>query len=335
MVRLRVLALLFLLACDTREGTVLIVQSERTDAEAPEPELDAALDGGADSSDDDAGLDDASLDEAGLEPVDARVDTRGRCRISGSRDGFVEAFSSAALDPTRWLVADGPVEFAGQRALGGFARGNVSVEAGALVLRVRGDNYEGPVRAPDRDGRPLSSGKRSAAAVATRDLFASATYQVQGRFVGPPGVELALWFTRDDDSTGAIDLATPGLDGNAPSYAFARMRTRDASSSASTELALGASLDDRASHILRFDWYTTANNAAVFWVDDTQRHQSVKSLPSRRAGRFWIVAWLKDGTPAPFDTAEIRVESTFITPFGNDGDLCTDGELEGPFLVLP
>jgi hypothetical protein len=47
------------------------------------------------------------------------------------------------------------------------------------------------------------------------------------------------------------------------------------------------------------------------------------------------VAWLRDTSPAAFDTAEIHVESAFVTPFGNDGDICVDGELEGPFLTLP
>jgi hypothetical protein len=206
---------------------------------------------------------------------------------------------------------------------------------GALVLRVRGDQYEGPVRAPDGEGRPLATGKRSAAALVTRDLFASATYQAQGRFTGPAGVEVALWFARDDESEGSISISIPGLDGRTPSYAFVSMYTRDGSSSAGTEFALGASLEDRASHILRFDWYTTPNNAAVFWVSDMQRFSSMRSLPSRKAGRLWIVAWLREGAAAAFDTAEIRVERAFVRPLGNDGDECTDGELAGPFLVLP
>jgi hypothetical protein len=322
MVRALSCLLLLLYACATREGTVLIARdSERDAGPSSEEDLDAG--------DNDAGESDAES------ASDARVDTRGHCRIGGSKDGFYENFSGKTLDPTRWLVAHGPVELAGQRAAGGFARDNVSVEADTLVLRVRGDQYEGPVRAVDSDGRPLSSGKRSAAALVTRDLFASATYQVQGHFVGPSGVEVALWFTHDDDKQGAITLATPGLDGTMPSYAFLHLQTRDGSASASNEFALGASLDDRASHILRFDWYTTADNAAVFWLDDTRRFQSTKNLPSRRAGRLWIVAWLREPAPAAFDTAEIHIESAFVTPFGNDGDACTDGELEGPFLTLP
>jgi hypothetical protein len=303
-------------ACSTREGTVLI--ASEPDADLPTEEARDAGEG-------------EHVDAA----LDAAVDTRGRCRVGGSRDGFHETFSGGALDPSRWLIAHGPVALAGQRAAGGFARDNVNLKDGVLVLSVRGDQYTGPVRSVDRDGLPLGSGKRSAAALVTRDLFASATYQVQGHFAGPSGVEVALWFARDDDPSGAITLATPGLDNGTPSYGFVRMQTRDGAATFSNDFALGTSLDDRASHILRFDWYTTAENAAVFWIDDERRFQSTRNLPSRKAGRMWIVAWLREGAAAPFETAEVQLEIAFVTPFGNDGDECVDGELEGPFLSLP
>src|SRR5688572_7057152 len=137
----RTLALTLALAgCAPQEGDVLIVRdAQATDAD-PAP---------------DAAAGDAAL-------------TQGVCRIRGAQDGFFEAFDGEALDAARWLVAHGPVTFAAQR--GDFARDNVEVRGGSLVLRVRGDLYEGPVRAVDGAGRPLASGRRSAAAVATRDL---------------------------------------------------------------------------------------------------------------------------------------------------------------------
>jgi hypothetical protein len=314
-----------LLACATREGTVLVAH-----------DLDAASEDLRDADEAEAESETEPEDAARDAASDAgSADTRGRCRIGGNPDGFNESFSGSALNATRWLIAHGPVSHAGKRTPGGFARENVSVENGSLVLRVRGDQYDGPVRGVDADGRPLASERRSAAAVATRDMFASATYQAQGRFVGPSGVEVALWFTRDDEQQGAITLATPGRDGDTPSYAFVHMASRDGATSFEHQFALAASFDDRASHILRFDWYTTVDNAVDFWIDNARRFQSKSSLPSRRAGRLWIVAWLREGTPAPFDTAEIQVENAFVTPFGNDGDLCVDGELAGPFLTLP
>lgn len=310
-------------ACGPLEGTVLIAR-------------DAGIDAGGDAEEEtpiDAGANEDAR-EAGEASADAGNVTRGLCRTGSSKDGFYENFAMP-LNPNRWLLANGPVEVAGLSAQGGYARDNVNIEAGTLIMRVRGDQYDGPVRSRDREGKPLASGKRSAAALVTRDLFTSATYQMQGRFVGPPGVEVALWFVRDDDSEGAIMIGTPGLDGTAPSYAFVSMHTRDGSASAGSEFALGTSFDDRASHILRFDWYTTANNAAVFWVDDVQRFQVTRNLPARKAGRLWIVARVRDGAAAAFDTAEIRIENAFVTPFGYGDVECTDGELAGPSLVSP
>jgi hypothetical protein len=42
-----------------------------------------------------------------------------------------------------------------------------------------------------------------------------------------------------------------------------------------------------------------------------------------------------DDAAAYFDTAEVRIENAFVTPFGNTGDVCVDGELQGPSLTLP
>jgi hypothetical protein len=313
-------------ACALQDGTVLIARDLDAATNA-ELDHDSAL-----APDDAAALDAATAvdgsDQAAAAP-------RGVCRIEGAADGFYDAFDGAAVRGERWLLAHGPVQYAGQRAEGGFVRDNVRVEGGALVLSVRGDRYTGSVRGVDAAGRPLSHGRRSAAAVATRDLFGSATYQAQGRFSGPPGLEVALWLVRDDDSSGAIDLATPGVSAGQPSYAHVRMRSRDAAASSEQQFALTDPFDDGASHILRFDWYTTVDNAVRFWVDDRLRWTTDQQLPSPRAGRLWIVAWVPDQAPADFDTAEVRVENAFVTPFGNDGDLCTDYELAGPFLVEP
>jgi hypothetical protein len=322
---------LLLSACSPSEGTVLLVRDagaaelDAEQGEAPEaaPEAEAGL--AADAAD-------MLLPEAGL---DAGPGPRGACRIEGAKDGFYDSFTSSALRTENWLVAHGPVQFGGQRALGGFAQGNVSIDSGALLLRVRGDRYEGAVRSVDGSGRALASGKRSAAAVATRDLFASGTYQVEGHFAGPPGLKVALWFVRDDESMGAIDMSVPGTGGGQPSYAHVHLRSRDASSSSENQFALSPALDDGAAHILRFDWYTTVDNAVSFWVDDMPRWQTGRSLPSGRAARLWIVAWVPDDAPADFDTADVRIENAFITPFGNSGDRCSDFELAGPFLREP
>lgn len=340
------LTLASLSACSVVDGTVLRSRSRTA------PDSGVRFDSGTSSSDAaarDAAVDDAasrrdasdsipdasSGNDARTSDDDSSPDTRGVCRVGGSRDGFYENFNGTSLDPTRWLVAHGPVRFGGAAPLGGFARDNVQVRDGALHLLVRGDRYQGDVRAIDATGKVLATGKRSAAAIVSRDLFGSGTYQVQGFLSGPAAVEFAIWFVRDDDAAGAIDLTSPGTSGGARDYGYVRLRTRDATTANDVQFALGKSLDDGASHILRFDWYTTASKSASFWIDDMLRAKSMRSLPPSNAGRLWIVAWVRDDAAADFDTAEIRLDNAFVTPFGNDGDTCTDGELKGPSLTPP
>jgi hypothetical protein len=338
MVNRTLLLLAAMQGCSVVAGDVLIARNKQS----PAP-IDSGVEAGLDAADHDATALDASTRDARVElpadsgpSVDASLpDTRGVCRIGGAKDGFYENFSGAALDPSRWLIAHGPVTFAKSSSRGGFAHDNVQLLDGSLRLRVRGDRYEGAVRSVDVSGKPLASGKRSAAAVVSRDSFASGTYQLQGLFVAPAPVEVGIWFVRDDDSRGAIDLVTPGHNGTDRNYGFVRMRTRDANSANDLEFALGKTLDDGASHILRFDWYTTAASSVSFWVDDELRSKSMRALPPLAAGRLWIVAWVPDDAAADFDTAEIRIDNAFITPFGNSGDTCVDGALKGPSLTLP
>jgi hypothetical protein len=311
----------------------------------------------ADVADSGAPMDELDADprpeDAGLVNLDAHVpgDTSvspdagsqpGACRIEGASSGFYETFAGSALDDD-WLVAEGTHSFAGRSPRGGFVRDNVAVRDDDLVLTVRGDRYQGPVRGISRNGSWLSDGRRSGAAVVTRNLFASGTYQVEGRFVAPPGVELAMWVMADDDSNGGIDIAVPGLATGAGvagafSYGVVRMESRTSRATAATatnQLPLTMSLDDGQPHILRFDWYTTATPAVQFWVDDMPRWSTNTHLPDGTTRRVWIVAWLPDDAPADFESAELRVHDTFVTPFGNDGDLCTASAIAGPGLAPP
>jgi hypothetical protein len=327
-------------SCSARVATVLIARelgdAQVVDAGSTTSELDARA-----QSDDGSLVVDADTRAEASVPVDAGS-LRGACRIDGAPSGFYETFAGTALDDD-WLVAQGTHSFAGRTPRGGFARENVAVRDGDLVLTVRGDRYVGPVRGTSSTGEVLADGRRSAAAVVTRNLFASGTYQVEGRFVAPAGVEVAVWVMADDDSAGGIDIAVPGLvtsgaDAGITSYGAVRLQTRSSratGASARNQLSLVQSLDDGQPHILRFDWYTTATPSVQFWVDDMPRWSTNTHLPDGSTRRMWIVAWLADDAPADFESAEVRVQNAFVTPFGNDGDRCTESALTGPGLAFP
>ncbi|MET0287949.1 MAG: hypothetical protein ABW352_25895 [Polyangiales bacterium] len=276
----RLLLALSLSACSV-DGVVLVL---------PEPPMDAGVEEQDAQLDAVIALDSQPLLDARESSVVEAAAPVGGCRVGGASDGFYDSFPDGPLD-ARWLIADGTT------SLGTFARGNVSVASSTLWL---------------------TSTSQAGAAIATRDLFASATYQVQLRV--PAGVELAVWWRRDDEADGTIDITTPGQG----DFTRVRMRTRDARGSSENQFMLGAPLNDGSDHILRFDRYNTNSPSVRFWVDDVSRWVTSASLPTNRAGRLWIVA-----------TGEgvVRITNAFITPFGNAGDACTDGELRGPGLI--
>ncbi len=282
MVRLAAWALV-LAACSV-EGVVLVVPEPTMEAGV----LDAAMDAARDAE---ITLDaQPLLDAQETSIADAQPMPVGVCKIGGASDGFYESFPAGVLD-ARWLVAEGTQSFAA------FKRDNVAIANGDLLLTATAE---------------------AGAAIATRDLFASATYQVQVRLSA--GVQLAVWWRRDEDADGSIEIASPGAD-----FTHVLMRTRDASGASENQFAV-ASLNDGSDHILRFDRYTTNSPSVNFWVDDVSRWSTSQHLPSDRAGRMWIVAT---------GTGVVRITNAFITPFGNSGDACRDGELAGPGLVAP
>lgn len=323
---MRGLALTFLLvaACAPVGGTVLV----RSDGSA---EGGAAFDASAPPAAQrgDASASDGTALEAAVAEDAAPPTIESACRIAGASSGFFEEFTSATLDGARFLLAHGGATIAGRTPHGGFLRENVALRDGALVLSVRGDAYAGALRGFAATGARRADGRRTAAAVATRDLFASATYSATFLLRAPPGVEVGLFVLRDAEPLEWLEIASRGGE------LAGRVRMRSARADGSggeSELALPASAD--ALHSLRFDWYTNPREAVRFWIDDVPQQLSDQPAPEGRAGRLWLLAWVPDDAPADFDTAELRIERAFITPFGNDGDRCVEAPVPPP-LTLP
>ena len=325
-------ALYAVASCSPVEGTVLVAREVASDAQRPE--ADAALVEAADATAADGSGAISGPDPTVADRADAATTITSVCRTDGAMSGFFEEFARGELDSSRWLVAHGYTNLGGRSPWGGFARENVSVEDGALVLRIRGDAYSGPVRGVSADGLRPGDGVRSAAAVATRDLFASATYNATFTLRGPPAVEVGLWLLRDGDELSSIEITSPSLESStAPASVRTRTRRVDGLGGEGA-VTLTASSDGRALHSLRFDWYTNGDESARFWVDDRAQVTSDQRAPEGRAGRMWLVALVADDQPAAFDTAEIRIDRAFITPFGNMGDRCSAVDAP-PVLGLP
>ena len=83
-------------------------------------------------------------------------------------------FSGSGLDPSIWKIAKR--QWGGFDANGGVIPENVEILNGKLILRANGDLYDGPLAGINKDLSKRSNGKRTGAAVATNNYFASGRY---------------------------------------------------------------------------------------------------------------------------------------------------------------
>jgi hypothetical protein len=319
----RPLALLLLSGCSAAEGTVL---HRKTPAE--QPSSDASTNPPFDGS-----VSPPPPRDGGSQPG------VGDCKILGGQ-GFVEQFTGPALDATRWLVAHGNEPMLGETSTGGFVRENVRIEDNKLVLTVRGDLYQGSsVRGFAADGTRRSDGKRTGAAIATRNLFQSATYQWEGRLSSEPGVKLVLAVRRAPVDESALAISAPGLDGATRSYGFVEaLLAPGGAQEKRYQLRVATRLDDGNPQSLRFDWHSGGPGISHYYTDFQDGSGSLLNVQDpqpARAGRLWLAAFVPEGAPADFDTAEVRIETAFITPFAEGNDACTNGELPPGMLVAP
>ena len=97
------------------------------------------------------------------------------------------------VDPSSFLVAF--KQWGGDN--GGVLPENLFIDevGGRKVLRIRalGNFYEGAVRGINKDGSQRSDGKRTGGAIATKEYFASGSYEVRAKLAPKLGVCSAFW----------------------------------------------------------------------------------------------------------------------------------------------
>ena len=188
-------------------------------------------------------------------------------------DEFYDDFSSGTLDPDKWLVAyknwGGKVTENGEKVdyNGGVIPQNVSVQNGKLVLTGNGNLYQGDLKGVNKDGSQRADGKRTGAAIATKDYYASGSYEVVAKVSPELGACSAIWtFEYEEDwDTGAItnheiDIEMPGrpnAEKTNQSYQYALCNTWIGENEGEYRTGytdIGVNQADGAFHKYRFDW---------------------------------------------------------------------------------
>lgn len=253
---------------------------------------------------------------------------------------FYEDFLGNKLDTSKWLIAE--KAWGGNN--GGVVAENVSVSDGFLKLEGHGDKYEGNVK-----GINKPDGKRTGAAIATKEYFGSGRYEVVAKVCPELGACSAIWtFEYEEYYPGdekyeelapggsyyavnhEIDIEMPGRPGKATeniSYDYALCNTwigerGDEYTTSYTKLL--SAQNDGKFHTYRFDWHTGDKNETPrveFYIDGELAKVNKTHIPTNK-GRLWIGLWFPNGwAGAPdFDTEVFEIDSVKITPFGEAGD---------------
>jgi len=254
-------------------------------------------------------------------------------------DVFYEDFSGAYLDSDKWLIAyknwGGQVD--GTDYNGGVIPENVRLEDGKLILTGYGNQYTGDVKGINRDKSERETGQRVGAAIATKDYFASGSYEISAKISPELGVCSAMWtFEYEEDYSNddlkitnhEIDIEFPGRDENNDySLSHALCTTwigENDGEYLSNSVDIGQNMADGAFHKYRFDWHTgdeQQEKRVDFYFDDVLVYTSHEFVPTN-AGRLWLGLWFPRywaGTP-DFDTTTFEIDYLRITPFHEAGD---------------
>ncbi len=263
--------------------------------------------------------------------------------VSAESEVFFDDFESGNLDSSRWLVAfknwGGKVTENGVKVdyNGGVLPQNVEVKDGKLILHGNGNLYDGEIRGINRDKTERSDGKRTGAAIATKEYFSSGSYEVYAKIAPELGVCSAIWtFEYEEDwDTGEItnheiDIEMPGRPSSEKKnqsfqYALCNTWTGENEGEYKTGYTdIGVNQADGKYHKYRFDWHTgdeTEEARVEFYFDDKLIYTSKEYIPTNE-GRLWIGLWFPNswaGIP-DFETADFEIDYVKITPFHEKGD---------------
>ena len=258
-------------------------------------------------------------------------------------DIFYEDFSGGVLDSAIWLTAyknwGGTITENGQTVdyNGGVIPENVNLHDGKLILTGYGNQYTGDTKGINRNGIQRENGQRTGGAIATKEYFASGSYEISAKIAPELGCCSAMWtFEYEEDysddnliiTNHEIDIEFPGRDEEnqfSLQHVLCTNWTGEGDDEhQSVSVNTGINPIDGEFHTYRFDWHTgdqDQEKRVEYYIDNILIHTSYEHIPDK-AGRFWLGLWFPKywaGVP-DFDTAQFEIDYVKITPFHEAGD---------------
>ena len=254
---------------------------------------------------------------------------------------FFEDFDDPELDPAKWLIAETTWEGIGAGSYakeynGGVIPENVSVADGKLILAGHGNRYEGDVRGIDRNGNRREDGKRSGAAIATRQYFNSGRYEIRAKAAPEANIFSSMFTLEAEESYNTLGQREITMDSvmmelPAPRGDAFHSVTCGGGAALSQDDSIPAHFPDCPNqadgefHTYRFDWYTSnlLNEYIEYFVDDNLVYKAEsRNLVPKKAGRFWLALYFSGDCAknADFDTTTFEIDWIRITPCHRPGD---------------
>ena len=257
-------------------------------------------------------------------------------------EGFYDDFSGLDLDSGKWLTAEknwgGTVIEDGKSVdyNGGVIAENVHLQDGKLIFTGCGNLYDGAKRGINRNGTYRDNGKRCGGAIATKEYFASGSYEICAKISPEFGCCSAMWtFEYEEDYSGdelkvtnhEIDIEFPGRDENnelSLSNCLCTTWIGEGDDEHKTASPYCKDQADGQFHTYRFDWHTGDENQVPrveYYFDNELVYTSYEYIPTN-AGRLWLGLWFPRywaGTP-DFDKTNFEIDYVRVTPFHEKGD---------------
>lgn len=240
----------------------------------------------------------------------------------------------AGLDPETWLVVD--KAWGGDN--GGLVPENVEIQDGVLLLHAHGDAYEGEVVGHNDRTTRVGAG------IATRDYYASGSYEVHARIPEASGAASAFWTfhyvehfpseeeyweepsrVRNSEIDWEFPTALQSGDSNDP-ISFDNARVNSWGGKLGGEGAHHPGrveiINDGQFHTYGIDWHSGGDGELprVLWTIDGEevyRHEGAlfgqDNIPSQ-ASRFWLGIWF------PASGYKEQLDGQYVDRVGWAGD---------------
>lgn len=200
---------------------------------------------------------------------------------------------------------------------GGCVPENVSIDLNRLVLKANGNLYQGPIKGINHYKSKKSNGKRTGAALISKQTFGPGSFEIYMKPCPKFGVCTAFWTWYGDDYLNhEIDIELPGSSPQStPSFNAMRNNTWITEKDYEKKSPQINNVLDGNYHKFRFDWHTEPKKVE-FYYDDKLVEINTQNIPTIKANITFGVWFPKDWAGEPnFDIDEMRVKYFKYVPF--------------------